>query len=288
MSSMPKQRASLLCVFVSVTAIFLLPARAQTPSASTPPKNPEPGQFPEFKVATIKPVDPKASSILVGADVEPGGTVKLSGFSLKGMIQVAFDVSTWQITGGEAWMEKDRYNLVGQPPDAVRQSMPNTRHTVVSIQDRQLREMLQTLLIQRFQLKIHHITQTGKVYFLERTGKKLALLPVKPVSADTSSPQSGFGSIEIYGRRGIYSTTMPQLARFASTIVHRPVSDHTGLTGAFNFLAVPADQQDSNVYQTEPISSLMNLLNDMGLKLEPGKGQAEMLTIDSAQQPSPN
>lgn len=290
MLSMPKQsRAFLQCVAVSVIGISILSAKAQAASAPSPQIDSGSDQLLEFKVATIKPVDPRASSILVGADVDPGGTVKVSGMSLKGMIQVAFDVSNWQIVGGEAWMEKDRYDLVGQPPDAVRQSMPNMHHSVVSIQDPHLREMLQTLLIQRFQLKLHRTTEIGKVYFLERTGKKLALLPTRPVSADTSSPQSGLGSIEIYGRRGIYNTTMSQLARFASgIIVHRAVLDHTGLTGAFNFLAVPADQEDANAYMTDPVGSFMNLLSDMGLKLEPAKGQAEMLTIDSAEPPSPN
>ena len=78
------------------------------------------------------------------------------------------------------------------------------------------------------------------------------------------------------------------MARFASVIVHRPVSDHTGLTGAFNFLAIPADQEDSTAYLTEPISSLLNLLNGLGLKLESAQGQGEMLMIDHAEQPSPN
>ena len=287
---MPKlSRAFLQCVAVSAIVISIPSARAQTASTPSPQTNPGSGQPLEFKVATIKLVDPKSPSIRTEADVDPSGTVKIYGLSLKGMIEVAFNVGYWQIAGGEAWMEKNLYNVVGQPPDAVRQSKPDTRHTVLSIENAQLREMLQALLIERFQLKIHHTTQTGKVYFLERTAKKLALLPVEPVSADTASPPNTGGSIEIFGRRGIYNTTMPQLASFASdAIVHRPVSDHTGLTGAFNFLATPADREDSNAYMTDPVGSFMNLLNDMGLKLESAQGQAEMLVIDGAELPSAN
>jgi uncharacterized protein (TIGR03435 family) len=39
--------------------------------------------------------------------------------------------------------------------------------------------MLQTLLTERFQLKVRRETKTGPVYLLERSGKTLPLRPTK-------------------------------------------------------------------------------------------------------------
>ncbi len=266
--------AARLCATLTLTAAFAPSAIAQ----STHPL--------DFEVATIKPVDPQATNNSMGTDVDPGGIVRLNSFSLKTMIEVAFNVSYWQIQGGEPWMDNTVYNLVGQPPEAVRQSLPDTRHSLFSIQDPQLREMLQTLLIQRFQLKIHRTTQTGKVYLLERTSKPLALHPYKTVPTDASAPQSRFSSIGWAGRWGIYDTTMPELASFASSfILHRPVLDHTNLTGAFDY---QADPDDPNTPISDRDTSFMRMLNDAGLKLQPSTGPAEILTIDHAELPSPN
>ncbi|HEY5382732.1 MAG TPA: TIGR03435 family protein [Acidobacteriaceae bacterium] len=284
---MPQPRTSiLLCAALSLPIIFAPSAHAQTPSSSTPQTNPKPGQLVEFTVATIKPVNPKSSSIRTEVELEPDGIVKIYGFPLKAIIHIAFNVDYWQIIGGDAWTNKNLYNIVGEPPDAIRQSRVDMRHTADSIEDPHLRQMLQALLIQRFQLKIHTVTQVGKVYFLERTDKKLALVPVKSAGVDTPSPLTPSGAVEIYGRRGIYDTTMSQLASFASGyVLHRPVLDHTGITGAFNYVAPP---EDSKEYQADPLGSFMNLLNDMGLKVQTAKGPAEMLVIDHAELPSPN
>jgi uncharacterized protein (TIGR03435 family) len=282
---MPKQgTAFLLCAALSLITIFAPPTNAQTPSAATPPASPKTDQLLEFEVATIKPVDQRALTPM-GTDIDPGGMVKLNG-SLKNMIEVAFNVSSWQIEGGEAWMGKNLYNVVGEPPDTVRQTRPDTRHTWYSIEDPRLREMLQALLIERFQLKVHRTTQIGKVYFLERTGKPLALLPTKAVSADPSSPQSRFGSVGWAERWVLYDTTMPELANFASSyVLHRPVLDHTGLTGAFDYWSAP---EVSNTPQVDQESSFMSLLHEVGLTLEPAQGQAKMPVIDHAELPSPN
>lgn len=265
---------ALLCAALTLTATVAPSASAQSPHPL------------EFEVATIKPVDPHATNNSMGTDVDPGGTVRLNSFPLKTMIEVAFNVSYWQIQGGEPWMANTLYNLVGQPPDSVRQSLPDTRHSLFSIQDPQLREMLQTLLIQRFQLKVHLSTQTGKVYLLERTSQPLALHPNKTAPTDASAPQSRFSSIGWAGRWGIYDSTMPDLASFASSfILHRPVLDRTSLTGAFDY---QADPDDPNAPVSDHDSSFMRILNDAGLKLTPSTGPAEILTIDHAEPPSPN
>jgi uncharacterized protein (TIGR03435 family) len=244
---------------------------------------------PSFEVATIKPVDPHASRIKVGVDVDPGGTVRLNGLPLKAMIEVAFDASYWQIEGGEkgadAWMEKERYNVVAKPPEAYRKTMPDTRHTLFTIKDERLRQMLQTLLIERFQLKVHRETSTGKVYLLERSGKTLRLKPTE-AAAVKASPYGNLGETSWVEGWGLYNETMPELANFASGYeMHRPVLDRTGLTGAFNYRSA---HEDWSTYQADPDGSFLRLISELGLKLVPATGPVEMLVIDHAERPSPN
>jgi len=114
-----------------------------------------PGQDrPEFEVASIKPVDPNVPH-MVGVKVYPGGRVMLSSLPLKTLTAIAFRLSYWQISGGDAWIEKDDYNVEAKPSENLRSSIKNLRYTLYGIEDQQLREMLQALLIDRFQLKFH-------------------------------------------------------------------------------------------------------------------------------------
>jgi uncharacterized protein (TIGR03435 family) len=282
---MPKKStAFVLCAVVSAGFMFAPSAMAQTSSAPSAQAGPGTGRLLEFEVATIKPEGPQDHE--QGTDVDPSGIVRLHNLSLKAMIGEAFDVSYWQIEGGDPWMEKNLYNVVGQPPDNVRQSMPDTRHTWYTIADPRLREMLQALLIQRFQLKVRRTTQMGKVYFLERTAKPLALIPTKAVPAASASPQGVYGEVAWAEQWVLSNATMPQLADFASSyVLHRPVMDHTGLTGAFDYRSPP---DDPNTSPLDHDSSFMQMLKNVGLELEPGTGPAEMLVIDHAELPSPN
>ena len=76
--------------------------------------------------------------------------------------------------------------------------------------------MLQAMLIDRFQLKFHRETKTGKVYLLERNGKTLGLRlseATSPMAAN--SPEEGFsGDVGFAGGRWvIFNTAMPQFSK---------------------------------------------------------------------------
>jgi uncharacterized protein (TIGR03435 family) len=279
MLSIPIQRTSLLLC----AALTLIAANTPTGQAQTP------AQPLEFEAATIKPSAGMGPNI----DITANGVVQLQGFSLKGMIVAAFNVNFWQIADSEPWMGKNTYDVIGKPPDAIRQSHPDTRHTFFTIADPQLREMLQTLLIERFQLKIHRTTQTGKVFFLERTDKPLAFHPSKVAPVDPCAPQSTYGEITFSGVSGsgdsplgawlLFNVTMPEIADFASSnLFHRPVLDHTGVAGGFDYRSAPTD------WNSDQKATFLEFLKDVGLKLTPSTGPAEILTIDHAELPTPN
>ncbi|MGA8110927.1 MAG: TIGR03435 family protein, partial [Acidobacteriaceae bacterium] len=229
-------------------------------------------------------------------EVKPGGMVYLYGVPLKQMICVAYHLAWWQVPGGEPWVEKVEYNVVAKAPE-ISGKPYDLRYSLIGIQDERLRAMVQTLLADRFQLKVHRETKAGRVYLLELNGKPLRLKPattVKTVRQDdgpdaepSANQEAGaFSSIGWAGSWVIADTTMPQLAKFAGDFyVHRPVLDRTGMTGAFDYRSTP---EDNTAFWQDQTGSFLRMLGDTGLKLTPGEGPVETLVIDHAEAPSPN
>src|SRR5438045_1744920 len=104
----------------------------------------------QFETAAIRPIDPEAGHS-VGIDVYPGGRVVISGLPLKALVAAAFHLPAWQISGGDPWIAKDIYRVEGKPAESSK--ITNLNHGLFDIEDERLREMLQALLIDRFQLK---------------------------------------------------------------------------------------------------------------------------------------
>jgi uncharacterized protein (TIGR03435 family) len=234
----------------------------------------------EFEVASIKPIEPGVPR-MVGIKVQPGAKVVISGLSLKALAAAAFGLSYWQISGGEPWVEKDTYIIEALPPEKLRESITNFRHTLFGIEDEHLRRMLQALLVSRFQLKFRRAMKDGDVYLLQRNGKTLRLQPSE------AGDQGAFGSIGYAGGTWtIAASTMPQLAKVASDYILRaPVRDETGLSGAFDYRQSVPDLEPNYSDNSE---SFRRLLPELGLKLERAKGPVEAFVIESAAKPSPN
>jgi hypothetical protein len=68
----------------------------------------------EFEVASIKPN--VRDDRIVTIDVGPGRVFSARGYSLKLLIQRAFGVKGYQIGGGPAWLDVDRYDLAARAP----------------------------------------------------------------------------------------------------------------------------------------------------------------------------
>jgi uncharacterized protein (TIGR03435 family) len=262
----------------------LLPtiARAQTPSPT-----------PQFEVATIKPIDPTSGAMhMVGVKVYPGGRVAITTFSLKALICTAFEVSFWQLKGGDAWTEKQMYDLEAKPAQTDPPTTYDVRHSNGTISDERLRLMLQALLIERFQLKFHRDNAPGQVFLLEKSGKPIPLIPTKEAYAKMDG-EGYSGDVGFAGNRWVmYNTSMPQFANFASRFMQKPVLDRTGIDGAFDFrwTVQDADPNDhdaasfTNTYQT----SFPLFVQASGLKLTKSTGPIETFVIDHADLPTAN
>jgi uncharacterized protein (TIGR03435 family) len=258
---------------LSAVAAILFLARAALPQ-------------PAFEVATIKPVDTTKGIMDAGVRVYPGGRIVIHALPLKTLITVAYDAGYWQLSGGEDWMAKDAYSIEAKA--AAQSGTYSLRHTRGGIGDERVRLMLQTLLAERFQLKVHRATKTGTVFLLEKSGKKFLLRPSKYTEDQPAVGEPGFsGEIEHAGGHWfLFNASAPQLAKFAADyVMHKPVIDRTGLDGWFDYRDPDAKvEQDNGDFE----GSFTVFIRDIGLKLTSSQGPVETFVIDHAEKPSAN
>ncbi|MDW5267160.1 MULTISPECIES: TIGR03435 family protein [Acidobacteriaceae] len=238
-------------------------------------------KMPAFDVATIKPSDPNSGGVS-GFLSYPGGRVVVGFTTLKTLISYAFDVQSFQIAGGPPWIEKNRYDVVALPPASSESSNLKQPPEKATPSEEQ-RRMLQTLLVQRFDLKFHRETREGRVYLLVRGNRKLQMEDAKDKDKDPRggvfTKPGGIADGEAFG----INVSMPFLARQLAYDLQRPVVDETALKGSFDFYLEPSDPSNQDI-----ASAIFNAMLRLGLKLKAGKGPVETIVIDSAAMPTEN
>jgi uncharacterized protein (TIGR03435 family) len=164
--------------------------------------------------------------------------------------------------------------------------------------DDQVRLMFQSLLEDRFKLKVHREMRDIPEYILTIAKGKVKL----------GAPREGPMTVTIEGksfpvRVGACSTTMwvegahlichaaamDKIVAELSGTLQSPVADHTGLTATYdlNVLYLPDNRQlDPDAPPSPPLPQAIQ--EELGLKLEKGKGPVEVLVIDHIEKPSPN
>jgi uncharacterized protein (TIGR03435 family) len=235
---------------------------------------------PAFEVASVKLSTP--AERIIGLSTYPGGRITATNYTLEMLIEEAYSVQRFQISGGPRWIGDDRYSIVAKPPASSKSSKSNPPYDKAPPNEEQ-RLMLQTLLADRFHLQLHRETKEGPIYILAMSNKELKLKPAK--SADdfpwVGGPEGG--AISGSGMAGT-NASMQLLATRLSPYLRRPVLDRTGLKGAFDFrLEITKDDSQPDV-----IASIFSSIQGLGLKLEAAKGPVETLVIDHAEKPAGN
>ena len=276
-------RKLLLSMVAGLTAIALLSApqiRGESQDATTAPAF-------SFEVASIKPDHLDGHSTRISYD---NNSLVTSGVSLKRLIEFAYNVGDFQVSGGPGWVESETYQVqakIDHETAVVLSKLP--REQVFE----QRRAMVQKLLAERFNLKLTHSTKELPIYALmvAKNGPKFSQ------SASTDNARPGFTSHN--GDVTVKAATMRALAEWLSGIVGRKVVDKTGLEGKYDF-AMKYDERRQALVATLPADgapalsdssgpSIFTALHDqLGLQLESQKGPVETLIIESAEKPSPN
>lgn len=216
-----------------------------------------------FDAASIKPSPPGPNNTMTRFD--PGGRFTATGAPLKALMQLAYGVKDFQISGGPGWVGTERYDIVAKPEAGANPSQE------------QLKRMIQALLAERFQLKIHRETRDLTIYSLVvgKNGPKLQ------ASTDASASGMSMGPGQLTGRK----VAMKMFASMLEQQLGRVVVDNTGIPGEFDIRLEWAKDQTPDAAGASIFTALQEQL---GLRLESQKGPVEVLVIDSAEKASAN
>jgi uncharacterized protein (TIGR03435 family) len=159
--------------------------------------------------------------------------------------------------------------------------------------DDQIRLMFQSLLEDRFKLKVHRETRELPSYELvvAKNGPKLRraredsriAIDGKPLGAGRGGIFLGTDGRHLAAMGGSIDMIVTELAGE----LHAPVVDRTGITGSFDFDVryVP----ENSPPDAEPGPSIATAIQEeLGLRLEKSKGPVEVVVIDHVEKPSEN
>jgi len=277
-------------------------ATPQVSALTAPPQaraTAKPAQ-PSYDVISIRktPPDEQTDDQWHGR-VGPAG-LRMRNATLKELVLMAYDLRLFQVSGGPAWINKDRFTVETKVGPDVRVPEMTDPLDVLLESKKTMLLMMQDMLATRFKLKVRRTTEQSAAYALVLDGKTSKLQAVSEFKP---------------GSRGEFYFTgtarMADLAEHLSQIVGQPVVDRTGLPGLYdiklNFMP-ESDKEQLAARGNNPGADtrggsrggrggglevdrpdLRTALKDqLGLKLEKTKAPVEFLVIQSVEKPSEN
>jgi uncharacterized protein (TIGR03435 family) len=226
---------------------------------------------PSFEVATVKLSDPADQS---SGFHTTGHRLFYENESMQDLISFAYGVHGKQIAGAPDWFSKDRYDIKGMPDVAGEPGQ------------KQQKEMLQKLLAERFDLKLHTDSRILSIFTITVAKGGSRLQPSKS-DPDGLPDQTGSNNGSQQSRR-FNNNSMADFAQMMQYFVDRPVIDLTGLPGKYDF---KMEWSNSETPGNDPkqLSDLLTAMPEqLGLKMEAAKGPAKVLVIDHVDRPSAN
>lgn len=264
--------STLVSALISATTLMVVVATVGLRAQTVEPR-------PAFEVVSITPRD---NSQRPGPPRIDPGRVSYPNASLKFLIMRAYDVANYQLHG-PSWLDEPHfYSFSAKIPDGAPEG--------------QIPAMLQTMLADRFALKVHWESRVQAVFAL-LVGKGGAKLKKSDLSIAENGPDGRpTSSLDVHPDTGHFAfrtTTMAQFARFLSSQLGRPVLDMTEMQGMFDieFEANPTDLdglRKMSAAEGLPLgddlaySSIFTGMQTLGLKLESRKAPINHLFIDSA------
>jgi len=279
--------AAFLCATATLTY-----THAQLQSAAAP----SPAVF-EYDVASIKLNNSGSASI--GSRNSPDG-YSISNVPIRALIQLAFGIQNFQIVGSPDWLDSERYDIDAKMDPPVAEALQK-----LTLEERKVKRqlMLQSLLKDRLNLTIHHETKQLPIYSLviSKSGPKRQEtkpdpatpgVPVRRGGPSVRTSRTGGGPITLT----VLHCASEDLASVFVPHLGRTVVDKTSLTGIYDFIlqfspedasAVPSGAAPATLDSMAP-SIFTAVQEQLGLKLESGKGPVDVIVIDHVERPSGN
>jgi bla regulator protein BlaR1 len=264
---------------------------AQSPAQNTS------ASFAEFKydVASFK-VNKSGPGRAVVSATEDGLTA--TNFNLKELVGSAYGILTaaqdGRIVGAPSWITSEAYDVEAKMDGGTAEALKK-----LSPSDRALarQRMFQELLADRCKLAAHWETKEFPVYELVIAKGGSKIRESKPSDAATARR----GGMGLKGRGGPLTAReapISNLVGLLSMLLNRTVVDKTGLAGKYDFTLnwTPDESNDPNFFPSstgqppDPAgpSIFAALQEQLGLKLEAGKGPVQVIVIDHIERPSGN
>jgi len=234
---------------------------------------------PAFEVASVKPAPHVSLDVVFSGKAHVGVRIDkayadFGATPLQELVTYAYRVKSYQVLGPD-WMKDTRFDVLGKlPAGASKDSAP---------------EMVQTLLAERFHLKVHVVSKDLPVYALVIGKGGSTLLPkaanYKPDYRVRSGPEL---------QNELVPQTMEAYAKVLCQEVDRPVVDQTGLQGEFMVpmfaalqagiahdieLKAPERAARGLIFEPAPDSDISKALIG-GLKLESRKLPMKLIVVD--------
>lgn len=209
-----------------------------------------------------------------------GTRLTIESYTLFGLIQEAYNLQNYQIpeTGANPLLRSADilYDITAKAQGDGRPTRD------------EFRQMLQSLLADRFRLKVHREMRKLPVYVLVVGGGG----PKFRASAPDAVAQTHFAASGPNYQATMPKASMDDLVNNVLThVAGRPVFNKTGLTGTFDIKLTykPESTIDHGpVSDLGEISIFTALEEQLGLKLEPQEEMVEFLVVDHVEKPSEN
>jgi uncharacterized protein (TIGR03435 family) len=230
-----------------------------------------------FDVASVRPSTEHIEFERDGQTSVLHGVLRMHDVSVSACIAFAYGISTSQIVGPASLKDK-RYDIIAQGnPDATESQI------------RQIRQMLQSLLAERFHLTSHREQK-------EMRGYILTVVSSSPKHPGKFHPSAADG--EVYRQNSAARTvarniTMEQFADFLSGPLERPVADETNLTGQYDLqldFSGYVDLTPTDASERPGAAYVLNaaLKGELGLQITPRKTHFDIMVVDRVDYPTPN
>jgi bla regulator protein blaR1 len=261
--------------------------------ANMPLLHPTAGQERSFEVATIKPNN----------ETHPGFNLSMNPEHFVAKHISVNDLISWayytksddQILGVPSWTRTEFFDIEAKAAEGDVEAINKMGQPERIAQSRLL---VQSLLADRFGLKVSFRTQELPVYALvvAKGGSKIKEVEATPIPPGTqpgTQPPPGAhwsriaktGQYEYTASAWPMNLTADWLSRF-DEVSGRLVVDETGLKGTYDFVLSGVSMRPA---PDEPVTSLFTALQEqLGLKLEPQKAPVEVVVVDQVQRPTPN
>ena len=287
-----------------VAGIVVPTVRAQQVGVlnAPPAGGPASAGSPAFDVTSVKPNNSGSGRISIMPGVNGG--FQAENVTLGMMIRMSNQLQDNQIVGGPKWLFEDRFDMIGAGTAPGRDGTPM--------------EKFRTLLVDRFKLVTHREQREQPMFSLvlaRKDGKLGDKMTVSTVDCTPQGPNGRgrgpqplalgerpkCGAMIGPGRLLAGGQTMAAFATQLSRFVGGIVVDKTGLTGTYDLeLSYAPDGGISGFGRDLPpqqgapppavnsdAPSIFSALQEqIGLKLEAGKGTIDVLVVDSAEHPA--